>query len=1055
VRDRITANLPARSLDETAAFYGALGFQLVSREDAWMILRRCELELEFFLHSVGEPTASPFSACVRVADVDRLHAAWSGAGLASSGIPRLTEPAGGVEARRSFALVDPNGNMLRCIADASPVSAGAADRTLAEPEARGAEAALRAREVDLIEAQRLGRIGSWRWDARTGVTVGSAEFFRIFGLDPSVDQIPPFTSQRGILYPDESWDKVRDVGQEAMRTGVGYELDVEALASGRRIWITTRGEAVRNETGEVVGLRGTVQNITARKRAEAATRENAGRIQAAITAIPFPLMLHAEDGEVMGLSRRWTDLTGYSREELATHFEWGRRAYPDKYEEYARSVASEFRSVREIAAGEKEVRTKDGGTRVWDFYAVPLAPLPDGRRLKLTAAVDVTERRAAEQAARKQADELSAIYDAAPVGLCVLDRDLRYVRINERMAEINGVPAADHIDRTVKEIVPDLTDQVLAIFARVLEGERVLGVELSGTTAAQPGVVRTWRENWVPLPGSDGAIVGIAISAEEITEERAAAEALKSSEARLRELNASLEARVAEAIAERKTFADIVESAPATIMAVNLDFAILAANAAALAAFERIYGKQPKVGDNLLELLADMPERQAQVRRTWGRALRGEEFVIIDEFGDESRERIAYEARFNTLRDRDGTMIGAAQTAYDVTDRARAQRELEAAQGALRQSQKMEAMGQLTGGVAHDFNNLLTPIMGSLDMLQRRGFGGEREQRLIAGAMQSAERAKTLVQRLLAFARRQPLQPVAVDLLELADSMADLIASTSGPRVKVIVDLAAGMPPVMADPNQLEMAILNLAVNSRDAMPDGGQLAISAKPVIVDASDKVPVPPGRYVQLVVADTGSGMDEETLARAIEPFFSTKGIGKGTGLGLSMVHGLALQLGGALMLKSRVGLGTSAELWLPASSAVVASLGPAEMIIGQQSIGTVLLVDDENTVRMTTAEMLSDSGYAVVEAEHAEDALGKLEAGVAFDILVTDHIMPGMTGTDLAREVQVRRPGTKILIISGYADAGGVAPDLPRLTKPFREAELAAALAALVSTFDREG
>ena len=220
----------------------------------------------------------------------------------------------------------------------------------------------------------------------------------------------------------------------------------------------------------------------------------------------------------------------------------------------------------------------------------------------------------------------------------------------------------------------------------------------------------------------------------------------------------------------------------------------------------------------------------------------------------------------------------------DVTTEREAQETLRLTEEALRQSQKLEAMGQLTGGVAHDFNNLLMPIIGSLDMLQRRQIGGEREQRLIGGALQSADRAKTLVQRLLAFARRQPLQPVAVDVAELVTGMAQLIESTTGPQIRVVVDVAKNVPLANADPNQLEMAILNLSVNARDAMTQGGTLRISASPETVQAIHRSKLKPGPYVRISVADTGTGMDEAVLARAIEPFFSTKGVGKGTGLGL---------------------------------------------------------------------------------------------------------------------------------------------------------------------------
>jgi PAS domain S-box-containing protein len=419
-------------------------------------------------------------------------------------------------------------------------------------------------------------------------------------------------------------------------------------------------------------------------------------------------------------------------------------------------------------------------------------------------------------------------------------------------------------------------------------------------------------------------------------------------------------------------------------------------------------------------------------------------------------------AKGRGIFDADGRCVRVAGTALEITARRAAQdalrdlnatlearveaavREREEAQAALRQSQKMEAMGQLTGGVAHDFNNLLTPIVGSLDLLQRKGLGGEREQRLIAAAAQSAERARTLVQRLLAFARRQPLQPVPVDIATLVEGMGELVSSTIGPQIKVVVDAPAGLPPAKADPSQLEMAILNLAVNARDAMPDGGTLRISVTTETIRATHHAGLRTGHYLCLSVADTGLGMDTDTLTRAIEPFFSTKGVGKGTGLGLSMVHGLASQLGGALTIQSRPGLGTNVKLWLPQSALAASGDRAARPISLPTAFGTALLVDDEDLVRMSTAAMLSDLGYDIVEAVSAEDALRIVDEGRHFDLLVTDHLMPGMSGTDLIGHLRRKRPGTPALLVSGYADIDELDASLPRLAKPFRKDELAAFL-----------
>jgi CheY-like chemotaxis protein len=276
--------------------------------------------------------------------------------------------------------------------------------------------------------------------------------------------------------------------------------------------------------------------------------------------------------------------------------------------------------------------------------------------------------------------------------------------------------------------------------------------------------------------------------------------------------------------------------------------------------------------------------------------------------------------------------------------------------------------------------------------------------------------------------------------------MGHLIASTTGPQIKVVVEAEDDLPAAMADANQLEMALLNLSVNARDAMPDGGTLRVTVSCETLGPVHQAQLPPGDYIRLSVADTGMGMDEETIARAIEPFFSTKGIGKGTGLGLSMVHGLASQLGGALTLASKPGVGTNIELWLPVSRDRAPAGDPIGLAQGPGGHeGTVLLVDDETLVRASTAQMLGDLGYSVVEAGSAAEALGLIETGAPIDLLLTDHLMPGMTGVDLARVLRRRRPELPVLIVSGYAEVDGIDPDLPRLTKPFRQEELAGKIA----------
>jgi signal transduction histidine kinase len=391
----------------------------------------------------------------------------------------------------------------------------------------------------------------------------------------------------------------------------------------------------------------------------------------------------------------------------------------------------------------------------------------------------------------------------------------------------------------------------------------------------------------------------------------------------------------------------------------------------------------------------------------------------------------------------DGRPARISGVVSDVTER----KETDAQ---LAQAQKMDAIGQLTGGVAHDFNNLLTPIVGSLDLIRRRHADDERTQRMVSGALQAAERAATLTQRLLSFARRQALQPKAVDVKALVDGIVDLIRRSLGPSITVVLELPNDMALARVDPNQLELALLNLAINARDAMPGGGRLTISAGETVVDSRNAAGLEPGTFVRLVTADTGTGMDRATLARAIDPFFSTKGVGKGTGLGLSMVHGLAAQSEGTLKLSSTPGIGTEVELWLPATGEVAAD---AELERPEPSIArraaTVLLVDDEELVRTSTAEMLRDVGYTVIEVGSASQALRAIRSGIAVDVLVSDYLMPGMTGGELITELRAAGKRIPALLVTGYAAAGlDVPSDVARLAKPFRQVDLAAHVDALL-------
>jgi signal transduction histidine kinase len=371
------------------------------------------------------------------------------------------------------------------------------------------------------------------------------------------------------------------------------------------------------------------------------------------------------------------------------------------------------------------------------------------------------------------------------------------------------------------------------------------------------------------------------------------------------------------------------------------------------------------------------------------------------------------------------------------------------AEKGFRQAQKMEVVGQLTGGIAHDFNNLLAAILGNLELLRRRLADNAGALRLVDGAMEGAERGKALTQRLLAFARQQDLRPITVDSPTLLRGTVEMLARSIGPGIEIRTEIAPDLWPARVDPNQLELALLNLGLNARDAMPDGGTLTLSARNETIAAGAVGPLAAGDYVCLTIADTGVGMDGETLARATDPFSTTKGVGKGTGLGLSMVDGMAAQSGGSLRLASVPGGGTTAELRLPCAERPAVSHAAPPVPADASIPYRILLVDDDGLVCSTTACMLADLGHKVHAAPSGRVALEILRSGVTVDLVLTDQAMPGMTGLQLAAQIRESWPEMPIILTTGYSelpDRQGL--NLPRVIKPYGQEEIGAAIASLM-------
>jgi PAS domain S-box-containing protein len=400
------------------------------------------------------------------------------------------------------------------------------------------------------------------------------------------------------------------------------------------------------------------------------------------------------------------------------------------------------------------------------------------------------------------------------------------------------------------------------------------------------------------------------------------------------------------------------------------------------------------------------------------------------------------------IRGPSGKIIGFAKITRDLTERKDAQEKLEKMREVSLQSQKMEAIGQLTGGIAHDFNNLLTAVLGSLELLRKRLPNDPKTMALLENATQGAQRGTTLTKRLLAFARSQELKEDVIDIPELVHGMKDLLQRSIGTSLRVETRFPLMLSPVEADANQLEMALLNLTVNARDAMQDGGEIIVAARQESVVAGHSTGLKPGGYVCLSVADTGEGMDAATLRRAMEPFFTTKGFDKGTGLGLSMVHGFAAQSGGHFTLHSRKGKGTTAEIWLPAAKASAqvrpthsAQAAPAKTLPPL----TILAVDDDALVLMNTVAMLEDLGHTAFEAYSGREALEILRREDSVDLVITDQAMPHMTGTELAKAIKHEWPDIPVLLATGYSDRiPGDDIGLPKVTKPFLQGGLADAM-----------
>jgi len=622
---------------------------------------------------------------------------------------------------------------------------------------------------------------------------------------------------------------------------------------------------------------------------------------------------------------------------------------------------------------------------------------------------------------------------------------------NDPYAEILGAKHPRALGRRFYDIWSEIWPDISPLIDAAMAGHATYHEDLPLLMNRKGYDEQTWFTfSYSPVRDDSGNVAGIFCACFETTQKVLVERAMRESEGRLRELNETLECRVTEAIAERNILADIVERTNAFVQVIDLEYRWLAVNRAAADEFERIFGTRPRVGLRVFDLLADQPDNQAAVTAVWSRALAGEEFTAIEEFGDPSRDRRFYEMRFNTLRDRDGKRIGAYQFVYDVTERLHDQERLRHAEAALRQTQKMESIGQLTGGVAHDFNNLLSVFATGLQLLERN-VTGEQRQRVFDGMRRAVARGTGLTRHLLAFSRRTPVNPESIDIASHLKGMREMLDGSLGGHIHIEMKFGEDVWPVEVDAGEMELAVLNLCLNARDAVAGGGTVTIAAENVVIEeerGSHK------QCVKLSVTDTGCGMPSDVLSRAFEPFFTTKDVGKGSGLGLPQVYGFAHQSGGQVTIDSEVGVGTIVTLLLPRSSQ-----DPVESVRTADSSGVpvtrsdgarrghVLLVEDDQEVSALTREMLNSLGFAVTHVTGAEAALGALANARAVDAVLSDIMMPGgVSGLELAREISRRHPTLPIILTTGYVEAAARMKDneFHLLLKPYSLEALADAL-----------
>ncbi|MDB5661766.1 MAG: domain S-box protein [Sphingomonas bacterium] len=905
-----------------------------------------------------------------------------------------------------------------------------AQHALREAEARHRQILNSATDTVIISTDLAGRVTSWNEGARRIIGYSDAEM-----LGEPVDRI--FTPE------DRASGRLQAEMAQALSHGHGEHEGWRVHKDGSRFWASGQMTPLRNEGGLVTGFVKIVRDRTAERAAQEALLASQEQLRLAQSAGGIGTFTIDVASNTMRVTPEFCRLYGMPVREISAPEEF-EQLILDEDQPLASHAST--RVLGEIVSdAEYRIRRADDGEIRWIQRKAELLRDTEGRICQmLGVAQDITRRKAVEQALRASEAQFRTLAQAMPNQVWTATAQGTLDWFNDRVFDFTGRGLADLAeDRWVDVLHPDDRGPAVTRWAQSVRGGSPYETEFRIRRA--DGVYRWHVVRAVAVAGGEGVMRWIGTNAD-IEEQKTALAMLAAS-------NETLETEIAERTADRDR---IWQLSTDVMLVADFTGSILVVNPA----WTRLFGwAEPELlGANLLDMVHpdDLPATVAEVAKL-------EQGITTLRFENRYRAKDGSYRPLSWTAVPDSAFIHAV--GRDISNEKAAAAELEQAQEALRQAQKMEAVGQLTGGIAHDFNNLLTGIIGSLDMMQRRAEQGRTADvaRYAAAAMTSANRAAALTHRLLAFSRRQPLDPKPVNANRLVSGMEELLRRTIGEAVSLEMVTTGGLWQTRCDPHQLENAILNLAINARDAMPGGGTLTIETCNAHLDsayAARSREVRPGQYVCICVSDTGEGMSADIVAKAFEPFFTTKPIGQGTGLGLSMIYGFARQSEGYVKIYSEIGEGTTVKLYLPrhygeSDEAEDTRRDPIHPQ-GSSQREVVLVVEDEAAVRALVVDVLEDLGYRAIEAADGPAGLKLLEGDLAIDLLVTDVGLPGLNGRQLADAARMGRPDLKILFMTGYAENAAIAggflePGMEMITKPFAIEALAQRIREII---DRE-